>query len=469
MSQSPNLLLPYLAAAQAQKHVTHNEAIRSLDALVQLSVLDKDLATPPAAPANGDRYIVPASATGAWASHVNKLAAYQDGAWAFFQPREGWLSWVADEDKLYAWSGSAWIAAASGGTASVNPTPLVGINATADTTNRLSVAAPATLLNHKGGGHQLKLNKAAATDTGTILFQTGFSGRAEMGTIGDNSWRLKVSADGATWKTPLTINTAGQTTFAGLVTINTNDGVAFSSTFPTFRFFDSDGAPDSRYYDMYMDSGSFNLRVINDAYTAANSIISSQRSGITVNAVDIGGPTSIKGAVTPLVDNGYSCGTASKRWSVVYAATGVIQTSDARDKIVEGTLAGIAGRMVDAVDPVVFRWRNGGVRIDDVEDDVAAPAVDIQRTPDAAARVRNRPAPRATRTPGQRLHAGFLAQDIKVAMSAAGIDFAAWGLDDVSDAQSRQHLRPDQLIPVLWAALKETRAQVEKLQQGKRN
>ena len=51
-------LLPYLLAAQAQKHVTHNEALRLLDGLVQLAVLDRDLTAPPGAPADGDRYIV---------------------------------------------------------------------------------------------------------------------------------------------------------------------------------------------------------------------------------------------------------------------------------------------------------------------------------------------------------------------------------------------------------------------------
>ena len=42
-----HLLLPYILAAQAQKHVTHNEALRILDGLVQLSVLDRDLTAPP--------------------------------------------------------------------------------------------------------------------------------------------------------------------------------------------------------------------------------------------------------------------------------------------------------------------------------------------------------------------------------------------------------------------------------------
>jgi Protein of unknown function (DUF2793) len=47
INETPNLRLPYLAAAQAQKHVTHNEAIWALDAIVQLAVLDRGLAMPP--------------------------------------------------------------------------------------------------------------------------------------------------------------------------------------------------------------------------------------------------------------------------------------------------------------------------------------------------------------------------------------------------------------------------------------
>jgi hypothetical protein len=108
MDATGNLNLPFIVAAQAQKHVTHNEALRALDAIVQLSVLDKDLTAPPGSPAESDRYIVPASATGAWAGHDGNIAAWQDGAWAFYAPREGWLAWAADEDRLYAWTGTAW-------------------------------------------------------------------------------------------------------------------------------------------------------------------------------------------------------------------------------------------------------------------------------------------------------------------------------------------------------------------------
>jgi len=115
MDTSPNLQLAYLMAAQSQKHVTYNEAMRALDALVQQMVLDQDLADPPASPADGDRYIVAASPTGAWVGQTGRIAAYQDGAWQFYTPREGWLAWVADEDLLYVHDGTDWGALSGGG------------------------------------------------------------------------------------------------------------------------------------------------------------------------------------------------------------------------------------------------------------------------------------------------------------------------------------------------------------------
>jgi Protein of unknown function (DUF2793) len=202
LDQTPNLLLPYIMAAQAQKHVTHNEAIRRLDAIVHLSVTDRDLSAPPGVPIEGARYIVAASPTGAWAGHTNHIAAFQDGAWAFYVPLEGWLAWIADEDVLAGWSGSAWAPV----TGSINPTPLVGVNATADATNKLAVASDAVLFNHNGTGTQVKLNKAALANTASFLFQTGFSGRAEIGLTGDDSFHFKVSPDGTTFKDAIIID-----------------------------------------------------------------------------------------------------------------------------------------------------------------------------------------------------------------------------------------------------------------------
>jgi hypothetical protein len=199
-----HLGLPYLLAAQAQKHVTHNEALRLLDAMVQLSVLDRTRTSPPASPADGDRHIVASGATGLWAGWDLNIAYRVDGAWIRLVPRVGWQVWVGDEGVPLVWTGSAWQDVAD------RPlqVPRIGVNTTSDNTNRLSVASPATLLNHAGAGHQLKINKAAATDTASLLFQTGFSGRAEMGTAGTDGFSVTVSADGSTWHEALVADPA---------------------------------------------------------------------------------------------------------------------------------------------------------------------------------------------------------------------------------------------------------------------
>jgi hypothetical protein len=103
-----HLGLPYLMAAQAQKHVTHNEALRLLDAMVQLAVLDRTRTAPPASPADGDRHLVASGATGLWAGWDLNVAFHVDGAWIRLVPRPGWLVWVADEGAFLVWSGSSW-------------------------------------------------------------------------------------------------------------------------------------------------------------------------------------------------------------------------------------------------------------------------------------------------------------------------------------------------------------------------
>jgi hypothetical protein len=107
MSTTPHLGLPLIAAAQAQKHVTHNEALIVLDALAQLAVVSASLTAPPATPAQGDRYIVAAAATGVWAGQSGKIAAFYDGAWRFFTPESGWTAFNQATGSLIQWTGSA--------------------------------------------------------------------------------------------------------------------------------------------------------------------------------------------------------------------------------------------------------------------------------------------------------------------------------------------------------------------------
>ena len=103
-----HLSLPYLLAAQAQKHVTYNEALRLLDAMVQLSVLDRTRTAPPASPADGNRHLVASGATGLWAGWDLNIAFWVDGAWIRLVPRTGWMVWIAAEGLFLVWTGSAW-------------------------------------------------------------------------------------------------------------------------------------------------------------------------------------------------------------------------------------------------------------------------------------------------------------------------------------------------------------------------
>lgn len=205
MSQtSPILGLPYIQPSQAQKHVTHNEALRILDAITQLTVLEPPRATPPAAPENGARYLIANGAIGAWAGQDQAVTLFTDGAWLFFAAQTGWRADVAASGATYRFDGSAW-----------SPLSLVtglselGVNTVADSTNRLAVSGAATLLTHDGAGHQLKLNKNTAGDTASLLFQTAWSGRAEMGTTGSDDFAIKISDDGTSFYTGLSVQPGG--------------------------------------------------------------------------------------------------------------------------------------------------------------------------------------------------------------------------------------------------------------------
>ena len=105
---TPKLSLPYIAASQSQKEVTHNEALNVIDLLLDRSVLDKDLTEPPSTPAEGAAYIIPTGATGVWAGKTGQIAQFIGGAWRYVVPLVGWLFYVVDEDKYYAYRSSTW-------------------------------------------------------------------------------------------------------------------------------------------------------------------------------------------------------------------------------------------------------------------------------------------------------------------------------------------------------------------------
>jgi len=368
MTATARLALPLIEAGQAQKHVTHNEALAALDRLVQALVVDRDLAAPPASPAEGAGYIVAASPTGAWTGQAGRIATWVSGGWTFTVPAAGLRVWLADEARLMVWTGSAWVDPVSGAIGAIsalqNLTRL-GIGTTADATNplaaKLNTMLFAALATGEGGTGDLRqtASKEAAGNTLSLLFQTAYSGRAELGLVGSDDFSLKVSADGASWTEALKLVAA---------------------------------------------------------------------SGDTVARV-----------VRPDADNARTLGTASARWSQIYAASATINTSDRREKI-DIAAADLGLDFVRRLRPVSYRWR--------VAEQVADPA-------DPAAP----PVPRE----GRRRHFGLIAQEVAAALD--GRDAALW----VRDAETGlEGLRYAEFVPVLVKAVQDLAGRLDRLEQGAR-
>jgi len=110
MTTTGRLGLVYLSPQQSQKHVTVNEALRRLDAIVQLVVVSDSTSAQPGAPADGDCYILPAGKTGAdWGSMTDyAIAYYVDGAWSKLTPKTGWAAYVLDTARLQFFDGTDW-------------------------------------------------------------------------------------------------------------------------------------------------------------------------------------------------------------------------------------------------------------------------------------------------------------------------------------------------------------------------
>lgn len=210
MSNSLNLSLPYVAASQAQKHVTVNEAFRLLDSIVQLGVQARGNNTPPDSPSEGDRYICGNNPTGAWLGRPLNVAAFVDGAWAFFAPSAGWTAYVVAEGTLVYFDGAAWrIMVALDSTEIMSR---LGINTSADEANRLKVAAQSVLFEpdttgaSPSGDVRLNVTKESAGDVAAIHFQTNFQTRAELGLLASNNFSIKVSDDDGAFQTVLSAN-----------------------------------------------------------------------------------------------------------------------------------------------------------------------------------------------------------------------------------------------------------------------
>lgn len=217
-SHSARLTLPYVAAGQLQKHVTVNEALARLDALTQTAVLSRTVAIEPTdaddpddpdhpdAVQEGDLYILPPGATGpTWGGwSEGDLVRAESGGWVRVPVPVGTVALVRDREELVVREPGGWNPILRRG--QLQNLTRLGLNTEADATNPFAAKVNKVLWTARpqadGGDGDLRitLNKDTPTDVLSLLFQSGYGGRAEFGLIGDDDLVLKVSNDGATWR-----------------------------------------------------------------------------------------------------------------------------------------------------------------------------------------------------------------------------------------------------------------------------
>lgn len=203
------LSLPFIQPSQAQKHVTHNEALRILDVLTQLGVLSDDQPAPPATPAEGDRHIVGDAATAAWSGHDGELALFENGLWQYFQPKAGWRAYVTGRETMVVYDGTDWIDLDSDELQEIEAFG-IGMVAlpTAPFSAKLNAALWTGLYQADGGdGNMISmLNKETTGGDAGFVFQQDFGTRGLFGLFGSDNLRLATSANGVDFRDGLIVD-----------------------------------------------------------------------------------------------------------------------------------------------------------------------------------------------------------------------------------------------------------------------
>jgi hypothetical protein len=160
--------------------------------------------------------------------------------------------------------------------------------------------------------------------------------------------------------------------------------------------------------------------------------------------------------ILPSSDNTWTLGANGARWTAVWAVNGAIQTSDPalkNDIVPVGHLSVSPLDLVKQIEPITFKWKDGGYDVGD------SPIGEIEERGWGVKVHRHVEAPALTLRPGRRTHWGFDAQAVGEVFKGAGLDFGGY----VMAPDGTQSIRPDQFVPVLWAAVKELAAEVATL------
>ena len=431
---TPNLTLPFLLPAQAQKHVTVNESLAAIDALLMGAVVRADLNDPPVTPESGSAFIVSELPTGAWENKSGSLAVWTDDAWTFYSPREGWRIWDQQSEQLLVFQSSTWqVFAGAGGDIEVDS---VGVGTVADASNPLSVRGPGALFtalateDGGSGDFRLAINADAGAHTASIIYQSGWSGRAETGLTTSGDYAVRVSADGSAWSDAIRIDPAtahiGVNMAPDVDDVLTVDGPVKFATGDDYIRVDTNGRlifwnhQNDPVYMLARSPGS-NLHL---GVTKTDGTLKSSALMIRGDSEEIHIDFPLRPRTTDAIDLGAP-------WRVfqnLYVQNAPVISSDQRGKYnIEPFDAGL--ELLQSLNPVSFR---------------------------------------RARDPGRR-HIGLIAQHVREALEEQALgDTAIWQLADPNDPKSSQAISYGELIPVLIDAVNELAERVEDLEAARR-
>ncbi|PWR19157.1 DUF2793 domain-containing protein [Zavarzinia compransoris] len=263
---TPRLALPYIAQYQAQKEITHNEALNTLDMLVQAAVLDRTRTAAPAAPAAGDCHLVAAGADGAWAGHGGELACWYGTDWVFVAPRAGFQILVVDEHLLLLHDGAGWV-----------PTSAAAGTAVGDV-----AGLAAALAGKQPSGAMLTALAALATAAGKGLYFTGADAPATYDLSGFMRGLLG-AADAAAVRAAIAAAVTEEPEFTGPLTVK-------KEAYPEIKMMVTvSGTPDQRAFKLVVDQNNsvLALQAIADNGSYVRNIIQFGHGGQISSAGDI--------------------------------------------------------------------------------------------------------------------------------------------------------------------------------------
>ncbi|WP_127145664.1 DUF2793 domain-containing protein [Pelagibacterium montanilacus] len=216
MTETARLTLPLIAPEQAQKHVTHNEAILVLDGLVHLVLDGIGTPEPPADSAEGAAYFTGEEPTGDWAGHGEMIAIRTQGGWRFASPGEGWSAWDRAEARRLTFLDGQWRIPRL-------EVPGLGVGTAPDPVNLFAARTPAALFaaleSGEGGSGDIRLvlNREGTGHEAGLDFQTGWQTGVQLGQFGSAEFALRVSTDGAPFTTALGVAPDGFVRFGQMM------------------------------------------------------------------------------------------------------------------------------------------------------------------------------------------------------------------------------------------------------------